>query len=254
MNDLTGMQKMVIVVVLIAVFYFAVTSNLFGLGDATAGASRAATGDAEGYCAHPLDALSHHSPVDYIAKRNFHQGTYGVRPGTYGEPHPYHAYEAQHGSEATAAAHHHWSQSFDDLHTKLEAAHYDAMGLVPGAAPSPFTKPAGSSWDPNDDYSADAGYSQVAGAYDHQTATADLIMNPRLRANHQGWVSETLPFTQARLRLPDRGDDEFVAMSQHRVGLGAFYRPAPAQHNPFFVTELDPETHAEQGTIRRTNF
>lgn len=75
------------------------------------------------------------------------------------------------------------------------------------------------------------------------TYLTDLVISPRMRANHNQWVEEMKPWSGVSKTV----DTLEVENYQPRTGITAFRMPAPPQYNPMQLTEVDQNDHLRGG-------
>ena len=74
----------------------------------------------------------------------------------------------------------------------------------------------------------------------------DLVLDDRTKENHTKWANEMKPWSATTMKVDNM--DEALAMSTHRVGIGAFALNAPVQYNPTQLTEIDGNLNQEHTT------
>jgi hypothetical protein len=67
------------------------------------------------------------------------------------------------------------------------------------------------------------------------TYLTDLVINPRMRANHNAWVEEMKPWSGVSKKVDTLEVENYLP----RVGITAFRMSAPPQYNPLQLTEVD---------------
>jgi hypothetical protein len=89
-------------------------------------------------------------------------------------------------------------------------------------------------------------YHESAPGIDYSEYITDLVVDDRTKDNHKKWAKEMQPWSGTTMKVDDM--DEALAMSTHRVGIGAFALRAPVQYNPTQLTEIDGHLNQQHTT------